>query len=172
MAKREITATEDAISRIKRGLSAYVSYLAACDMNSAFSEYVLYEPVLRILTAQGYAVECEYECPGVEQPERGDKKRLDFFAKKSGSSFALEVKWARSDSPNVEKDVVKLRGFLKEFPESRALLAVFGRRTYIEDLSIELGSQRERGKIICADFGRTRYGCRVFQLCSPGWKSS
>jgi hypothetical protein len=34
--------------RIKRGLSGYVSYLAACEMNTAFSEYVLYEPILRI----------------------------------------------------------------------------------------------------------------------------
>ena len=48
--------------RVKRGLASYVSYLAACDMNSAFSEYVLYEPILRILTAQGYEVECKYEC--------------------------------------------------------------------------------------------------------------
>jgi len=40
--------------RLKRGLSAYISYLAACEMNQAFSEYVLYEPMLRILTAHGY----------------------------------------------------------------------------------------------------------------------
>ena len=68
----------DALHRVKRGLSAYVSYLAACEMNQAFSEYVLYEPILRILMARGFCVECEYECPGIEQPEQGDKKRLDF----------------------------------------------------------------------------------------------
>ena len=62
MPKRPLTPTADAISRLKRGLTSYVSYLAACDMNSAFSEYVLYEPILRILTAQGYEVECKYEC--------------------------------------------------------------------------------------------------------------
>ena len=44
--------------RIKRGLSGYVSYLAACEMNASFSEYVLYEPILRILTARNYSVEC------------------------------------------------------------------------------------------------------------------
>ena len=38
--------------RVQRGLAGYVSYLAACDMNRAFSEYVLYEPTLRILTAR------------------------------------------------------------------------------------------------------------------------
>jgi len=55
---------QDVLYRVKRGLAAYVSYLAACEMNQAFSEYVLYEPILRILTARGYTVECEAECPG------------------------------------------------------------------------------------------------------------
>ena len=63
-------------------IAGYVSFLAACDMNSAFSEYVLYEPILRILTAQGYSVECEYECPGIEQPKRGEKKRLNSMQQK------------------------------------------------------------------------------------------
>lgn len=50
--------------RVQRGLAGYVSYLAACEMNKAFSEYVLYEPTLRILTAQGFEVETEFPCPG------------------------------------------------------------------------------------------------------------
>ena len=45
----------DALYRVKRGLSAYVSYLAACEMNQAFSEYVIYEPILRILMARGFS---------------------------------------------------------------------------------------------------------------------
>lgn len=51
--------------RIKRGLSGYVSYLAACEMNEAFSEYVLYEPMLRILTARKFKVRCEFLCKGL-----------------------------------------------------------------------------------------------------------
>ena len=89
-------------------------------MNNAFSEYVLYEPVLRILTAQGYEVECKYECPGIDQPTTGDKKRLDFFAEKDGGTFALKVKWARTPKPNLKGDVLKLRAFLKVKPKSRA----------------------------------------------------
>ena len=64
----------DILFRIKRGLCGYISYLAACDMNVAFSEYVLYEPILRILSARGYIVDCEVKCPGVTQPKQGDKK--------------------------------------------------------------------------------------------------
>ena len=72
----------DILFRIKRGLAGYVSYLAACEMNQAFSEYVLYEPILRILTARGYEVECEVACPGLSKNDgKGDLKRIDFVAK-------------------------------------------------------------------------------------------
>jgi hypothetical protein len=87
-----ITETADTLSRLKRGLAGYISYLAACEMNEAFSEYVLYEPMLRILTARGYTVNCEVECPGIDQPAVGDKKRLDFYAYKKASWLAVEVK--------------------------------------------------------------------------------
>ena len=36
----------DVLFRIQRGLAGYVSYLAACEMNESFSEYVLYEPIV------------------------------------------------------------------------------------------------------------------------------
>ena len=65
MGQQRVLGPSDAVLyRIQRGLAGYVSYLAACDMNKAFSEYVLYEPTLRILTAQAFTVESEYPCPG------------------------------------------------------------------------------------------------------------
>ncbi len=102
---------DDVLHRIQRGLSGYVSYLAACEMNESFSEYVLYEPILRILIARGYSVESEVVCPGMDQPARGDKKRLDFVARQNDLSFALEVKWARSGRPNIDGDIEKLAAF-------------------------------------------------------------
>ena len=68
--------TSDVLYRLKRGLSGYVSYLAACEMNEAFSEYVLYEPTLRILTARGFSVQCEVACPGYDKAGPGDHKPL------------------------------------------------------------------------------------------------
>lgn len=164
MATQTLTPTADAISRVKRGLASYISYLAACDMNSAFSEYVLYEPILRILTAQRYEVECEYECPGVDQPAVGDKKKLDFYASKTGSVLALEVKWAKGVKPNLDRDVEKLRAVLAVEPKTRVLLCIFGRKSHIEALQLSIGPHKERGKMMCADFGKTRFGCRIFQL--------
>jgi hypothetical protein len=68
---RELPEPIDALYRIKRGLAGYVSYLAACEMNESFSEYILYEPILRILTARDYSVECEVECPRSGAQEEG-----------------------------------------------------------------------------------------------------
>lgn len=44
---------------ICRGLVGYVSYLAACRNSTIYSEYLLYEPLLRIAQAQGYTAACE-----------------------------------------------------------------------------------------------------------------
>jgi len=156
---------QDVLYRIKRGLSAYVSYLAACQMNQAFSEYILYEPILRIFTARGYRVKCEYECPGIEHANRGDRKRIDFVANKGHSlRIALEVKWANSNSPDIRRDLVKLQAFLKSEPESLSLLCVFGRKSFIKHLHFGKGKFKERGKAVYADLRKTKYGCRIFQL--------
>lgn len=154
----------DVLYRLKRGLSAYVSYLAACEMNQAFSEYVLYEPILRIFTARGYAVECEYECPGIEQATQGDKKRIDFHATGHSVELAIEVKWAKSVRPNIKRDIEKLRAFLKAKPASIPLLFVFGRKSHLEHIQLSEKSLKERGTPRYADLGKTRYGCRVFEL--------
>lgn len=154
----------DVLFRVKRGLVGYVSYLAACEMNQAFSEYVLYEPILRILSARGYAVECEYACPGVKQPAKGDRKRIDFRAVGHDLELAIEVKWVKSEKPNVSRDLEKLKAFFAERPRAIALLCIFGRMTYLEAIKWPDGLFKERGAAVYADFKKTRYGCRIFQL--------
>ena len=103
--RKQLSEPKEVLYRIKRGLSGYVSYLAACEMNESFSEYVLYEPILRVLTARSYTVKCEVPCPGIQKPHRGDWKRLDFVASKNGLTFAMEVKWAKTTKPNITQDL-------------------------------------------------------------------
>ena len=150
--------------RLKRGLAGYVSYLAACEMNQAFSEYVLYEPILRILTARGYTVQCEYECPGTERDGPGDKKRLDFYAIGHSLSLGIEVKWAKSESPKINNDVEKLRALKAAQPDVCPLLLIFGKQSHLDSLQLNEPELSERGKPRIADLGKTRYGCRVFEL--------
>ena len=153
---------KDVLYRIKRGLPGYVSYLAACEMNSAFSEYVLYEPILRILTARRYEVSSEVECPGYPL-RRGDKKRLDFVAKCTNAHLAIEVKWLRQQKPKLDADIEKLRKYQTAHPDSLAVICLFGKKSHITKIACPNGF-RERGQPVVADFGVTRYGCRIFQL--------
>src|SRR6266487_4079876 len=118
----------EALFRIQRGLAGYISYLAACDVNTTFSEYVLYEPILRVLMARRYLVRCEFPCPGFKPPARGDRKKVDFEARKRGHRLALEVKWAApARRLSITNDYKKLVAFHKDDPGSKSFLCVFGR---------------------------------------------
>ncbi len=154
----------DALYRIKRGLVGYVSYLAACEMNESFSEYILYEPTLRILTAQGYVVQCEVPCPGFHRAGRGDVKRLDFVATEEKTSIAIELKWARTQQLNVALDIEKLMKFIASNKNSKGILCIFGRKSHLQELSLLPAGARERGSAVYAEFGVTRYGCRTFEV--------
>jgi hypothetical protein len=164
--KNELPEPNDVLYRIKRGLAGYMSYLAACEMNEAFSEYVLYEPILRILTARGYEVQSEILCPGVRQPKRGDKKKLDFVASRGKLTCAIEVKWARNKRIMIDSDLEKLSACLVAEPSWSAFLCVFGRKSVISGLILPQGRLRERGTPVIAEFGRTRFGCRVYEVLS------
>jgi hypothetical protein len=154
----------EVLFRIQRGLAGYISYLAACDVNTAFSEYVLYEPILRILMSRGYAVRCEFPCLGIPKPVRGDCKKVDFEATKSDQRFALEVKWARERQLNIANDRKKLLAFHEADSTSRSFLCIFGRMSDINK-DIPMKSEfTEKGSPVFADFHRTKYGCRIYEL--------
>ena len=163
--------TFNVLYRLKRGLSGYVSYLAACEMNQAFSEYILYEPILRILTARGYTVKCEFPCPGLAKDGggRGDKKKIDFHAEGHGLRFAIEVKWARNKQLDVKEDYIKLSSYYKHshLNGAKSFLCVFGRKSHIQDLVLKNGTFSEIGDAVYAEFGVTRYGCRMYKLKMP-----
>ena len=160
-----LTKPKGVLYRIKRGLAGYVSYLAACEMNESFSEYVLYEPILRILRSQSYKVKCEVVCPGIQHQQQGDKKRLDFVAEKGEIHFAMEVKWAKKKTVNVTNDIVKLRAYCGQQQNSKGFLCVFGTKSNIDDISLTHNDNiTERGDKVIAEFGVTKYGCRIYEL--------
>ncbi len=162
--KNELPEPNDVLYRIKRGLAGYISYLSACEMNEAFSEYVLYEPILRILTARGYAVQSEFPCPGIPQPKTGDKKKLDFVARCQGLTCAIEVKWAKEKKIRIDGDLEKLSACLTAKPSWRVFLCVFGRKSVITGLILPQNRLEERGEPVIAEFGKTRFGCRVYEM--------
>ena len=159
------------LRRIKRGLAGHVSYLAACEMNEAFSEYVLYEPILRILLARGYAVKSEVKAP-VPQPKKGDKRKLDFVVVGNGLDFAIEVKWAKRRTINIEEDMLKLSAYQNKVATNRAFLCVFGLKRFVDNIRFRPSTdpalvgvtRKEIGKAMTAAFGQTTYCCRFYEV--------
>jgi hypothetical protein len=81
--------------------------------------------------------------------------------------FAIEVKWAKKKTLDVKKDFDKLCWFQKCNNASPSFLCVFGKMSDLENIQLKPGSFSERGKAIYADFRRTRYGSRMFELRKP-----
>lgn len=172
--------TVEALFRVKRALVGHVSYLAACEANTVFSEYILYETVFRALGGQGYNVTCEVPCDWLPKPAGGDWKRIDFRAIKPNiEDMGIEVKWEDSTTINVQNDVLKLTHFLDHFAGTRAFLCVFGVASKITTVrpsaftgadSVHLNTypREEVGRICTADLSVTKFSCRVFEIKRPG----
>jgi hypothetical protein len=159
----------ETLFRIQRGLAGHISYLAACDTNVTFTEYLLYEPILRVLMTRKYDVQCEVSCADfLEEADGGDHKRIDFVAAKNEVRFALEVKWPRKGKRtlDVQVDHEKLAAFRKKYPNSESFLCVFGRFNHIDkiNLSPDYFIKPKLLPPIYAYFTRTQYGCKIYQL--------
>ena len=159
-----VTEPDNVLYRIQRGLAGYVSYLAACEMNEAFSEYILYEPMLRILATQRYIVECEYDPAAWRTGQRGDHKRIDFYAIRDALKFAIEVKWAQTERLNVREDYLKLDAIHKLEPDSRSFLCVFGKMSNIQNIQLLEGNFKEFREPVYADLKKTKFGCRIYEI--------
>ena len=147
------------LNTICRGVVGYVSYLATCGSSTVYSEYILYEPILRIAKSQGYDVHCERKVDSL-QKSKGDSPRIDFLLTKSEISIALEVKWAKQRTINVEKDVEKLQLLYESNEANEAVLLVFGPLKFIENLRFSKNRKlSQKGKLIKWDAGKN-------QVCS------
>lgn len=133
-----------------RGVVGYISYLAACRCREIYSEYLLYEPILRIGMAQGYTVSAEYPvdheeltallgCQGHREKEVGDLPKIDFTFRRGGdrpAHFGLEVKWVKQRTVNVTNDIAKLHVFGQEH-EALGYLLAFGKASVVEKLELK-----------------------------------
>jgi hypothetical protein len=118
---------------------------------------------LRILTAHNYIVKCEEVCPIIEQPRKGDKKKLDFVATLEEITLALEVKWVQPNRRlDITSDLAKLAACQTQ-KNWKSFLCFFGRKSAISNLELPT-NLREVGKAVIAEFGKTRYGCRIYEL--------
>jgi len=105
------------IAAISDGLTAYMTLQARTGLSPAYSEYLLYDPVVRISKHNGWIPLSEY---AVETENRkGDKKRIDFLLvnkKNKRQALAIELKWFVSSSKKVKiaGDLNKLSNYKPE----------------------------------------------------------
>jgi hypothetical protein len=165
----------ETLFRIQRGLAGHVSFLATCDANIVFTEYLLYEPILSILRHRKYHVACEVPWAGPAAAAGGDPRRLDFVAAKGGQIIALEIKWLRwgnqaeRDYLDIKRDTGKLVEARKAKQAHRCFLCVFGRHSQIAQfrgakVQAQIAKYDEALPPLYADFRRTIFGSRIFEL--------
>ena len=120
------------IEAISDALVGYLTVQARCGLSPAYSEYLLYDPIVRVCRYRGWVVECEVPLRN-RAKHRGDYQRIDFRLRRGRSTrraLYLEVKYRRRlhKKIDVTKDQQKLQTFLRESARgSRAFVLVAGR---------------------------------------------
>lgn len=156
------------LNPICRVLVGYVSYLATCVNSTIYSEYLLYEPILRIIQGQNLRARCEVPVELPNGNAKGDHKRIDFvLTDASQQNLALEVKFLkrafRGNSVNLQNDVDKLVAF-NEANNASGYVLLFGVLNAVK--SVKLKADRlpiSVGMLVEWDAGRTKYAARWFR---------
>ena len=143
----------------------YISYLSACNTSTVYFEYLLYEPFLRIAHAHGYETRCEVPVEKLKG-EKGDHRRIDFMLKKADENLCIEVKWIKTKTVHIERDVIKLLETYRSKGASGYVL-LFGRSTFFKkELKLEsCQNYISKGKLVEWKPGRTKYSARWFRYC-------
>lgn len=148
------------LNPICRGIVGYISYLAACSGRPVYSEYLLYEPIMRIAQSKGYKVRCEYP---VVKSTGGDYKRIDFdFKHPEKQRIGLELKWVKRLSLNLDKDIQKLHDHHNQTGAVECLL-LFGKGEMIKKVKKPKGT-KSVGKLVTWDSGKTCYAARWYRV--------
>ena len=163
------------LQAISDGLTAFLTLQARVGLAPAYSEYLLYDPVVRVARYRGWGVECEVPMDKAH-PGRGDARRIDFRLRrnpKARRSLLLEIKYQPSAGGKVyvAKDVEKLREQLLKGGEGQ------GSRAFV----LVAGRERRTGKVETGGFdtvpslgtpvysttyraAHTTFGVRVFEV--------
>lgn len=148
------------LNPICRGVVGYISYLATCSASEVYSEYLLYEPILRIAQSKGYNVRCEFP---VSKGARGDARRIDFDLLHNAREerIGLEVKWVKKKTCNFDKDVQKLQ-LHREQKDAKGYLLILGSKEAVA--KSQPAHFLTRGKLVEWSAGKTHYAACWFRV--------
>ncbi|HQK41838.1 MAG TPA: hypothetical protein PKV39_02490 [bacterium] len=100
------------IKAIGEGILGYMLYQSRCGIQEAYSEYLLYDPIVRISKDKNWAIESEFSVDS--KKGKGDKQRIDFLCSsskdKTNLRIGLEIKFLKTGNSQLDlkKDKDKL----------------------------------------------------------------
>lgn len=118
-------------------ITAFLTVQARQGLSAAYSEYLLYDPIVRVAHYRGWYIRGEWALEK-EKCKSGDTKRIDFKICKSRdekSAVYVEVKYKKSTRvPSAFNDEQKLKNALRQDPaRSRALIIIAGKNLLLKD---------------------------------------
>jgi len=118
------------VTTIIEGLTAYRVYLSKCNVGEAYSEYLFYEPVIRMMNhRKGLKIKCEFPIKKGEK-RAGDYERIDFVIIDTDTEKVLlliELKYCKKlgDVGNFKRDIIKLNEYRIEGQKDIAKCIIF-----------------------------------------------
>ena len=99
------------IKALSEGILGYMLYQSRCGIHEAYSEYLLYDPIVRISKDKNWSIESEFSVDS--KRGKGDKQRIDFLCGSSvnNTKIGLEIKFlkTRDSQLNIKSDIYKLK---------------------------------------------------------------
>lgn len=116
------------IRSISEALVAYLTYQSKCGLGEAYSEALIYDPILRVARHLDWDVRCEVPVKSKGEKNRGDHSRIDFMLidrRNRDVAIGLEVKFNKKRFKNNSRDIKiqpdfdKLHAFKKTQEKTR-----------------------------------------------------
>ncbi len=152
-------------------LTAYLTLQAREGLSPAYSEYLLYDPIVRVARYRGLVIRSEVGLQKMN-PGRGDLERIDFAFQASHRSRAtlfVEVKYVPRLRTwiDITNDVRKLQRVLEDAPpRSRAFVILAGRKRRIGVSATPFGTRPTLGQIYDTTYParHTNFGATVLAV--------
>lgn len=94
------------------GIAGFLAFQARCGVSGAYTEYLLYEPIIRISRNLGWTARCEFPLKKLHEGP-GDNQRVDFMFVIADRKLVvtMEVKWPRQERSQLrlDTDISKLK---------------------------------------------------------------
>lgn len=161
------------IAALSEGILGYILYQARCGIQDAYSEYLLYDPVVRISKDKNWKLKSEFTVEEIDG--RGDNRKIDFLCTSGYNSdikVGIEIKYLKDSksSLSVQNDsdkLLKLKNCV-EYTKLYGFILIAGKHTDYNINIIERQKEKyaleQYYKVEFTNQTNTRYGVTVLKV--------